>query len=66
MDIKELVFSHRQQRIERKLVKCYAKEIALTISRLVEKNCQLHPRTALSNSTRLPYDASGRTAMAIL
>ncbi len=36
---KELVLSRRQQRIERKLVKCYAKEIALIIARLVEENC---------------------------
>ncbi len=39
IDNKELVLSHRQQRIERKLVKCYAEEIAMTISRLVEENC---------------------------
>ena len=39
IDNKELVLSGRQQRIERKLVKCYAKEIALIIARLVEENC---------------------------
>ena len=39
IDNKELVLSRRQQRIERKLVKCYAAELALTISRLVEENC---------------------------
>ena len=39
IDNKELVLSRRQQRIERKLIKCYAAEIALGISRLVEENC---------------------------
>ncbi len=39
IDNKELVLSHHQQSIEKKLVKCYAAEIALAITRLVEENC---------------------------
>lgn len=39
IDDKELVLHHRQKRIEKKLLKSYAEEIASNISRLVTENC---------------------------
>ena len=39
IDDKELALSCCQQRIEKRLIRCYATEIALVIPRLVEENC---------------------------
>ena len=39
IDDKELALSHRQRRIEKRLIRCYATEIAQIITRLVDENC---------------------------
>ncbi len=39
IDDKELALSHCQQRIEKRLIRCYATEIAQIITRLVDENC---------------------------
>ena len=39
IDDKRLILHHRLRRIENKLLKCYAKEVATMISQLVVKNC---------------------------
>ena len=39
IDNKRLILYHRLRRIENKLLKCYAKEIATMISQLVVENC---------------------------
>ena len=39
IDDEEIFQSHRQKLIEDKLLKCYAEEIAIVISKLVNKNC---------------------------
>ena len=39
IDDKKLALCHRQWRIEKRLIRCYATEIAQIITRLVDENC---------------------------